>query len=394
MKTRTAFLIICLIILPLRAFAADAPFRIEDRGFEIGLNADAHAANSFLSIDQLLRETVVIDLDELAKGFDMNLGINAAPLYFSIDSKKGWGFGLSTNVEAAGILGISGNLLSFKEADNDKSGVSGAIFASAGIDVFFHAGLFKVKIRPSVYYAIAYMKPDITYNYNIDNGTGLSLSYDMRIYTAFPLDGDNYSLTAAPGFDFSFGLEYPLSKAMGFDGMPLLDFDVGLDMINIPIVSSRLNNYVQTKNKIGSDGSLGEGLDGMFLDFDPLSDLYFGEGSVNVARPFRAAVWANWRLLGNNLLTLTPSIGFSINELYLEPFSIEYGLKARLDLANLFIVTAGVSYEDRMWVNSVDLALNFRAIELDVGVDIRSQEFLKSWDGRGVGVKVGLKFGW
>jgi hypothetical protein len=53
-----------------------------------------------------------------------------------------------------------------------------------------------------------------------------------------------------------------------------------------------------------------------------------------------------------------------------------------------------MGYEDRLWKNSIDFALNLRAFELDFGFDMRSQDFLKSWTAAGLDAFVGLKFGW
>jgi hypothetical protein len=93
------------------------------------------------------------------------------------------------------------------------------------------------------------------------------------------------------------------------------------------------------------------------------------------------------------LFTLTPEVGFAINPLYNKPFSMEAGIKARLDISNLFIATFRMGYHDRFWKNSLDLALNLKAFELNIGADLRSQDFIKSWTGSGFGVNAGFKFG-
>jgi len=42
----------------------------------------------------------------------------------------------------------------------------------------------------------------------------------------------------------------------------------------------------------------------------------------------------------------------------------------------------------------LDFALNFRAFEIDFGVNMQSPRFTKSWLGGGFGAAFGLKFGW
>ena len=371
------------------------PMQIPDRGFEIGILVNANVANNYLSIEQIFQETIELNLDNLANGFNINLGISIAPLYFKYNSKKGWGLGISTVVDAAGILGASGKLLSLDEATNDKSDLSGAIFASVGIDTFFTIKSLKVKLRPAMYYTLAYIKPDLSYT---NNDSAFGVSYDIRIYEAFSFDSfpDNFDLKASPGFDVSFGLEFPLSKALELNKKaPFLDFDIGLDFINIPIVPSSLSNYTQYSGSMGNDNLEGLSISDFFASFKTDNESSSGEESVNVDRPFKVNLWANWRPFnGSSLFTIIPLIGLSINQLYVEPLSIEGGVSVCLSLVNMLIVRAGVNYMDRMWINSLSLAFNLRLFEVDLGVDIRSQEFLASWKGSGLGINAALKFGW
>ena len=105
-------------------------------------------------------------------------------------------------------------------------------------------------------------------------------------------------------------------------------------------------------------------------------------------------IWADWHPFGSAPISFIPTLGFAINPLYEKSFSLETGLKTRLDLGNIFITTFGIGYHDRLWINSVDFILNFRAFEFNFGMDMRSPSFVKSWTGGGVGVNVGFKFGW
>jgi hypothetical protein len=403
MKKLLFILIIFLIALP-GAFANDDYRRPPmSRAFEIGFNAGFNVSNDFLSIGDIFQRTFTIDFDELANGLRFNLGVNAAPFYFSINAGS-WGFGLSTNIEAAGILSLSGDMITFSEANNSISEASGAVFASAGIDTFFHIDRFRIRFRPAVYYTAMYMKPNISYTFdNTNNGTIFNINYDVRLYTPLSMEDfnntGNFDLTATPGFDFSIGLEYPLSRAIGISNiLPFLDIDIGVDFINIPIIASTMNNYMRIVGSIGSENptNIMDDLDNFLSSFNDLDpEMIDGTETITIERPFKMLAWANWRpLLGSNLLTLTPVVGFAINPLYVEPFSFEMGINARLSLINILVATAGVNYTDRMWVNSLDLALNLRAIELNLGIDLRSQAFIGSWTAAGVGVNLGLKLGW
>ena len=93
-------------------------------------------------------------------------------------------------------------------------------------------------------------------------------------------------------------------------------------------------------------------------------------------------------------MSVKPRLGFSINPVFASMASVEAGVKVSCDLKNIFIATLGFGYEDQMWKNGIDLSLNLRAFQLDLGIAMHSQSFLKSWQAAGVGVNVGLKFGW
>jgi hypothetical protein len=419
MKKFTTLLIIFLFVRSFCLYAEDViepfgddpldiagnkkPFDIQERSFEIGLaHINVNLANNFLKISEIFQDVVVIDIDKLADGFMLNFGLGATPFYFTFKSKKGWGFGLSTDAEAVGILGLSGKMLSISQAVNENSDIGGALFASITINSFFNVQKFKVKVNPSLFYTLAYITPSsnpssLLYTMDYSNGTKLYADYDVRIYTGF--DADNNNITANPGLDFSVGVEYPLAKEIGLsETLPFLDFDVGLDLINVPFIPSKMTNYQQFKGRVGSAKPMtffGDDGEDLFSSFDTTSESEEGEDEINVRRPFKMIVRADWRpLLGSRLLTVTPVIGFCHNELYFQPFSLEAGLNACLNLANFFLVKVGFNYTDRLFINSLGLAFNLRAFELDIGADLRSQKIDQSWSGAGFGVNFGLKFGW
>jgi hypothetical protein len=104
--------------------------------------------------------------------------------------------------------------------------------------------------------------------------------------------------------------------------------------------------------------------------------------------------YAKYRPNESQIFSLIPSLGFSISRLYAQLGSIEGGLSARCDLSNIFITTIGINYNDRRWKNSIDFVLNLRVFEFDLGISFQSSDFVKSFQGAGLGVAVGFKFGW
>jgi len=425
MRKLSVFLLFCFLIMPFCLYAADEdeneeeetseevvryedPFKdapkkpeiIQSRAFEIGFNINPFFSNNFISIPDVFRETIKINMEDLANnGFILDFGAGIRPFYFMVDSHKGWGFGLSTDIEVFGIVDLNKVMLSLDEADGEDSVVGGSVFISAGIDTFFHIKKFKVKLRPALFYSAAFLKTDVTYTFlNTDEGTELYIDYEGRLYTAFPMnDIQPNALTGTPGLDFSIGFEYPLSKEVGISSS-VFDFDVGVDFINIPIFSSTLNNFRSYKGRIGGekpinildDNGMGD-LFSSFTDFEP--EEKDEEGTYKVERPFKMLMHANWRPGGKQSFTVIPVFGFAYNKIFLDPFGVEAGINLRLSAANMIIILLGTNYSDRAWNNSLDFALNFKAFEINIGAKMRSRDLIKSWTGHGVGVNLGLKLG-
>ena len=370
--------------------------RFKNRTVEIGLiNIEANFSNNFLSASDIFRETMIVDIDNLQQGFRMNLGVNVYPLFFNYNKDDIWGAGFSLGVDAVGIINLSGKMLSFNEADGDKSDINGAAFVEARYNGFFHIEKIKIIIRPALYYPLVYITPDISYTYkNTAEGTILDIGYKIRVYTAFPFE-ESFTLTAFPGIDFHIGAEYPLSEILGLKQKhSLLDFDVGLDMINLPFVPAFMNNYMEVSGRLGSGKPMDFLKDTMDIFSYNSEDTVYGVQRLSVLRPFKFISWARWRPLKTASINFIPSFGFALSPFYPQPFSLEAGIKTLLDLRNVFIVSFGIGYHDRLWKNEVDLVLNFKVFELDLGFELQSESFTKSWTGAGFGVDFGMKFGW
>jgi hypothetical protein len=342
-------------------------FRLKDRSVEVGF------ANLEVGFPKgLLKEVFVIDLDELDKGFFMNLSLT--PFYFKYSHNDDWGFRVFTGVDAFGNVTLSEKMLGFKEAVNEKSDLVAAAFAEAGADGFFHIKKFKLKAGLAGFIPFAYAYPE-KINYTLRDGS-LIFDYDVRVYSAITEKG--FNLGKKLGLDLRLGAEYPLASFL----------DLGVDVANIPLIPATLTDYYQIKGEINLSGSLDE-----LPDLEP--DMDWKTGKKTIIRPLKTSVWADWRPFDTRLFSVIGAAGFQINQMYKVPFSMEGGLKARFDWANIIIVTAGARYEDRLWKNGVDIALNGRAFELDLGIDMRSPDFVESWfKSSFIGLSFGIKAGW
>jgi len=406
------------------------PFRLKNRTVEISIaNVSFDVANNFIAATDILknpfymiwnikdvkhdpaliyRDDIVIDLDDFFSGFKFNFSAAVKPFSFSFNRNNKWGFGLDIgHINAVGNVFISGNMMQMEKAKGDKFGIGAAIFADVGVPVFFTYDEIKIKIRPAVYVPFIYTEPSVTYSSkDVQNGTYFEIVYDMRIYSLVDMNDDimqglNDHVQSIPwnnfGYDFRLCVEYPWDD----------DLDIGVDIVNIPIpfAAAKLNHYAQLDGTVSADTN--------YLDYVDLAngkdipeDVYNYPDSFEVKyggydaegkkiyRPFTMLFYANYRPPESERLTLIPSLGFSLNWLYPQVFALEGGISARFDFANIFIPALGINYNDRRWKNSIDLAFNLRAFELDLGLSTQSQDFIKSFQGAGLSVNFGIRLGW
>jgi len=399
-------------------------FVMKNRMFELSLvNLDINFSNNSLTAGDFIRDSkdmkqtgkffkdpISINLNDFSNGLIFNFGATIKPVSLNFNWKDKWGFGLDIgHTNLTGNLQFSEKLLSFNEANDVKLRAGMAVFTDFGIPAFFHVSKFKIKVRPSVFFPLFYTEPTVTYTSGqvIDpvtgnSGTRFQVNYDMRVYySVFDMQefGNNGSFVLQDniwknlGFDLSLGVEYPLLNWL----------DLGVDVINIPLFMAKLNRYMQIDgeayfdtSKIDISGLInGEEIPEDAYGYpEDIEIKYNNDGSKKIYRPFTMLSFAKFKPFKTPILSFIPSIGFSINPLYTKLVSIEGGLSVRLDLANIFITTIGVNYNDRKWKNSVDFVLNLRAFELDLGISFQSPDFVKSFQGAGFGVSAGLKFGW
>jgi len=418
---------------------AKKKFRFKNRMVELSVaNVSVNASNDFIAAKDILRnpfymlgnikniqqdprliynDPAVINIDDFFSGFMFNSSTAIKPFSLNFNWKDNWGVGLDIgHIDILGNVTIPERVLRLKEAE-ETFGVGGAVFADAGIPVFFHYNDFKIKLRPAVYVPVVYAEPNISYSYKTGpDGMRLEVDYDMRFYSVVNMEGidkgetdpalqalqNNYwnILRNNLGYDFGLGVEYPWDYWL----------DLGVDIVNIPVpfAAAKLNHYIQLRGSASVDTSTinlidlmnGEGsLDDIFDYNGPTLYRRYDQEGKAIYRPFKMLFYASYRPFDTIFLSFIPSLGFSINTLYPKREVTGYawlegGLSARLDLANIFIPTLGINYNDRRWINSIDLILNLRAFEVNFGLSFQSPNFIKSWQGAGAGVNFGLKFGW
>jgi hypothetical protein len=381
------------------------------RFFEFGLDAGTGLANNFISVGDILKQHIVLDLNDLddkvhESGVSLDFDIAATPFFLNINARDHWGFGISANVEGGihanlpeslFILISKGNLE--QHSNGGEITAWGGVFADTRVDI--HARIsklnkLKIGITPAMYVPLVYIpKSSIHYQLDAEDELQVHTSGKIDVYSPFSLDDmevDATSILNAKGFDISLEAEYPI--------LPILD--VGGTVTHIPLVSAVLNNrmyMVLPDFNINSSEILDTGT--INTDYD-LEYQYESDVSYSVRRPLRFDFYAFYKPLKSNMLVLKPNIGFTLLTPKGKPY-FNWGIDARLNLlhfyksfdnAYLFSVHLGTGLEETLWKHRLGFALNFRAFELDLEAGLRSQEFVNSFKLNGLNIAVGLRFGW
>jgi hypothetical protein len=389
-KTCVVLLLICAVSL----LGADTPRRM----FEFGVDAGLGLSNNYFRLRDILRKTVPIDIPELSENLSHGLkghGDLQGGLFFNFEMPDKFGIGIFSRADAMAHAYLPQSLLDMLAQGNEPGkkhngnfGMGAASFSEVGFRtsfVFNKLGGLRFSLQPACYIPVHYIqKPSAEYSLKKNsNMVHVEGNYAMSIYSAYSLE--NYDgLTARPGFDLSLFLEYPLLSSL----------TLGASFNNIPMFPAELRNRMLLEGNFAFDTN--DLMTQLQSDGSILSNTTqtHDKNRVTLRRPFKASLNAVYRPLGNHVFSLIPSLGITANSIYDVPVYVDAGLGAEVNVKDVLILNLGSHYEDLVWKQRLALALNFHAFELDLGVSMESPEFLKSFQGKGLGASVGVRIGW
>jgi hypothetical protein len=387
-------------------FHTPFPYR---RWFEVGFDAGVGVANNFVGVSDILKQNIIIDMTKIGTEINKNgisLGFNVdADVFINMNFVEKWGFGLFSTVSGSVNLNLPKSIFTLVSEGNinqhSQSGsitAFGGIFADAGVDI--HArplkdNKLKVSLIPAAFLPIMYIpKASVGFKLSADNALAVTTEEaDINVYAPVPLKGlingdfsdistDMNGYMDQLGFDLSLAGEYAL--------FPFLD--VGASVKNIPIVPSELKNrmniHVAETEVINVDGLLGGDIPEVEI---PEYDSVYDTTSYKVKRPMRFDIYGMLKPFSRDLFIFKPDIGVT----FLTPDEtphFNFNLEAQLNTP-VIILHASTGYEELLWRHRVLFGLNLRLVEIDIGLDLRSQDFLQSFKMSGAGVTVGARVG-
>jgi hypothetical protein len=367
--------------------------------FEVGMDAGVGFDNDLLKAVDFFKKNTSFDLNKFGERLNENgLRINAdvyAGFFVNVRMQEKWGLGLYDGIDGNIYAYFPKSLFSLISEGNINNQVFsgtikslGGVYAASSLSGFMNLGKWQFGIKPAMYAPILYIpgSSGITYLLDTEEGVKLDAEGEIKVYTMDTTVGIA-NVLGSSGFDLSFEAEYAL--------FPFLN--LGANLSHIPLVAGVLQHVDRyTLNNlyldISSEQLMNDGLNLPNLDFDGVSETC----EKKIYRPLRFDAYALYRPLSVNrdLLIIRPNIGITA-DITDQAKYLNAGLEVQsYQLHKMLFIALATEYMETIWKHRLNLAVNFRAFELDLGASLRSQNFAKSFQTSGVGANVGLRFGW
>lgn len=383
-------------------FTASSVSGIPDRLFEFGQDVGAGFGNSYFSAGDLLQETLVLDLTELAivlpddglavsldERFKLFANLNLSPefrlgLFFQME-----GSGYSSIPKEFFELAAQGNLLdeTYKGTMNLRGDLTTEMGATFGTKLFG----FDLKVGSSYFMPLFHLeKPTATYTWRTssDGVMTADVAADLPLYSVVPLDSPVApsvflsKMFQSGGLDFSVGAEYPLIADL---------LIVGGDLKNIPLWPARLEDrsrFLATYQFTMTDYASNYGNSDKLIHSLSSSSFRSDKAPILVLRPFKLGTHATYQPFGSPIVSVTGNLGLGVYSWVYPEFGIQY----QLDLWKWLVLQLATQYEDQLWKQKLGLNLNLWLIEFDLGITAQSQNIVRSF-GAGFGATLGWRIG-
>lgn len=386
--------IFTISILCTAAFASNF---FEKRYFEIKTGTDLGISNNLFSCKDLLKKDLVIDLQKIAddcpkNGFDIRANVNPK-LEMNLNILD-FSFGYSAGIEAyekfqlgRDIFDFLGHGNSVGQTLNISFNNSTEIYAFNQIDVGFKLGKIKINVRPAVFLPILSIYNSggsLTVLNDSDGTLEINMATDMAIYSSVPLKSDEDGVTFDTesmvdilagnyGLDLGGSIAYAFTDTFSIEGL-----------CRIPVIPGHL------KNKSSVQGGFTYKM--KLTDFENSEkdskeiEVVNEEAFYAINRPLKLAVYVNKDLIGK-LFSARAGGGLGIQRPFCDGAYCypEYYLGLTFNLINIFKVGISTEYTSQLFKHQLGTSLNFRVIQLDLGISTQSSSFKKSMEVAGVG---------
>ncbi|MDR0708712.1 MAG: hypothetical protein LBF77_01430 [Spirochaetaceae bacterium] len=373
------------------------------RMLEFGVDAGAYVANNLLRLSDIfnVRKTLTVDLVNVRVRELIAAAGGEADVFFNLNLRNGYGIGLFAGLDGAFYGTASESLMQLLGRGNVDTGsfngnlnVGGSIFAEAGIKGMGRFNRLRLALKPAVFAPVIFI-PASRADYSVDmteNGVSVHGLFDLNIYSVYALGEETGSSsdgndTLPLGFDLSIGGEYALLPAL----------DIGASISHLPVIPARMSHRMH----IGSEYEfeIADTLDSITSGNVKLPDpelvtSYDNDISFYVFRPFRLNFYINYRPADTGLFVIRPSLGFSLLSVYDYAPCFNTGIEGQINILKIFSASLFAGYVERIWAYDFRFMLNLHVTEIIFGVSLRGTDLINAFGTRGLGLSLGLRFGY
>lgn len=425
MNTMRKFYIVLLLFYVLTVFFRIQPSHASDianeldiskrelRFFEVGIKADANIANSYFTLGDVLKKETTPDYNKIL-GF-VKQGLEAG-LDFDLDFFMNLNFdavqlGFFTNFHMDTVTLFDSNVFEFlaKATDGKNDGntffvdikIGGSVFVDTGIHLDTHIGKLSIKLSPAYYIPlifIPYTSASFIASYDAEGNITADGTAILNVYSVFPLDEissfDNFLETVSlsdilqqGGLDISVEAIYSLFPAL----------DLGLSLTHIPIAPATMDSTFAYSAffDFSMESILAQLVNEGRLDTSGIDyGLNETSGTLTVIRPIKLSLFADWKVFDSDILILSPKVELHFaDKASQRDFGAGYRIKVESHIG-FFNPSFTTAYTEEIFIQELGISFNFRVINIDLLISTQSQNFLKSFQGAGIGAGIGITIGY
>ena len=410
MKKIILFFLCSLFILQ-SSFADDRPFN--KRVFDFTVETPLNVSNNLIGIEDIFQEKIVIDFTKIADNMSddgFSVIANANPkISLGLDIPNGLVFKLNTGVDVFSTVGIGKDLFDFlghgntiNEDININVNGNADVFFYLGLDVGWNTKKFSLVVSPSLYATLFHASLDKS-SVVISNSVTGDFSYTMNANLSMYSD---YLTFFRPDFD--------VMELLEIDYLGILD-NAGLDVTvsasydlyryltiygstRIPVIPSKITKKMEMTASSTMTTSLVEISGGTMPS--PTFDFQKGnieDAEISINRPLKINLYGKFHPF-DGVMDYYGGIGIGIEHPFagdgLEAdFYFDYMLGLRVGFWNVLNIYLTTQRLDLIYSHKLELNMNFRILELSIGVSADSSSFLQSFRGAGLGAYIKVATG-
>jgi hypothetical protein len=397
----------CVLLTGMVSLFAETPVEFPagepHRMLEFGIDGGAYVANNLLRLGDVfnVRKTLTIDLVDAQVRELFAAAGGEADVFFNVNLRNGYGIGLFAGLDGVFYGTASESLMRLLGRGNAESGSSdgnldmgGSVFAEAGIKASGKFDRLRLAVKPAVFVPIIFA-PASRADYSVDmteNGVRVHGVFDLNVYSVYALGEETNPF---PGGNDAFPLGLDLSVGGEYALLPKLD--IGASVSHIPMIPAGMSHrmHIGSEYRFEIDNVLGDITGGNINPPDPeLVTSYDNNTAFYAFRPFRFNFYVNYRPVETGLFVIRPGLGFSFLSVYDYASCFNAGIEGQINILKIFSAALFAGYVERIWTYDFRFALNFHVTEIILGVSLRGADLISAFGTRGLGLSLGLRFGY